>query len=103
MKTSTGRNELIDRLAEGTVKLADLKDEQLPPEMRKMSGEEREKYVAGKAKERQAIQAKIAELSKARLAYIEGEKKKQAAAAKPDRFDEKVGEILERQAEAKRK
>lgn len=103
-KVSTGRNELIDQLAEGTVKLADLKDEQLPPEMRKMSAAEREKFVAGKAKERKAIQDQIAELSKARLAYIEAEKKKRAAAgAKKDAFDEKVSEILGRQAEAKQK
>ena len=104
-KVTTGRNELIDQLAEGTVKLAELKDEQLPPEMRKMGVEEREKFVAGKAKERKAIQDQIAELSKARLAYIEAEKAKQAAEAggKKDAFDEKVSEIIGRQVEAKRK
>jgi hypothetical protein len=107
IRVSTARNELIDQLAEGTVKLAELKDEQLPPEMRKMSQEEREKHVAAKAAERKAIQAKIAELTTARQAYVEAEQKRRAnaavAAEKKDAFDEKVLEILTRQAEAKKR
>jgi len=98
-----GDVELIDQISSGAVKLADLKDEQLPPEMRKMSKGERETYVAAKQKERVAIQAKITELSKARMEYLDAEKKKQAAAGKKDSFDDKVAEILNKQAEAKRK
>jgi uncharacterized protein YegL len=99
-----GDVELIDQINSGAVKLADLKDEQLPPAMRKMTMPEREVYVAAKQKERAAIQAKIAELNKARMEYIDAEKKKQAAAAgKKDSFDDKVAEIINKQAEAKRK
>jgi Mg-chelatase subunit ChlD len=101
---STGRNELLDLLAGGSVKLEDVKDEQLSPEMRKMSKEERAAHVAAKQKERAEIQARIVELSKARLAYLEDEKKKRVAAgAKPDSFDDTVNATLHKQAEAKRR
>jgi Mg-chelatase subunit ChlD len=104
IRVGTGRNELLDELASGSVKLDDLKDEQLPPEMRKMTKEERAAFVAGKQKERAEIQARIAELSKARAAYLEEAKKRAVAAgAKADSFDEKVNETIRRQAEAKRR
>jgi Mg-chelatase subunit ChlD len=105
-KSVLGDVELIDLLNGGKVKLEELKDDQLPPEMRKMTPDERKAFVATKAKERAGIYAKIEELSKARAAYLEAEKKKALAAspaAKGDAFDEKVGEVLSRQAEAKRK
>jgi hypothetical protein len=103
VRVATGQSELIDQLASGSVKLSDLKDEQLSPEMRKMTKEEREAYVAAKQKERAAIQAKIAELSKARANYLDEERKRLAASGKADAFDEKVNEMLSKQAAAKRK
>ncbi|HSI32821.1 MAG TPA: VWA domain-containing protein [Tepidisphaeraceae bacterium] len=100
-----GEIELIDGIANGTLKLADMKDEQLPPDMRKMNAKEREAYVATKQKERAEIQARIAELSKERQAYVDAETKKKLAEAgkAADSFDQKVAETLVRQAEAKRK
>lgn len=98
-----GAIELLDALATGDVKLADLKDEQLPEELRKLNKEQREAYVANKKKERDAIQAKIVELTKAREQYIEGEKKRLAGSGKKDAFDDKVNTMIEKQAEAKKK
>jgi len=100
-----GEIELIDGIANGTLKLADLKDEQLSPEMRKMTSKEREAYVAAKQKERTEIQTKIAELAKAREAYIAEETKKRIAASaeKGDSFDDNVARTIARQAEAKKK
>jgi hypothetical protein len=104
VRVSTGDGELIDQISAGAVKLADLKDEQLPPDMRKMTLSQREAYVGERKKERDTIQAKITELNKARLDFLETEKKKEAAAGpKPDSFDGTVSTILERQAEAKKK
>jgi hypothetical protein len=104
VRVSTGDGELIDQINAGAVKLADLKDEQLPPDMRKMTKEEREAYVGKRQKEREAIQGKITELNKARQEYLEAEKKKQMAAGpKADTFDDTVSTILEKQAEAKKK
>ena len=100
-----GEIELLDGIANGSIKLVDLKDEQLPPDMRKMTREQREAYVAARQKERDELRAKIVELTKARSAYLEEEQKKRlaAGAAPKDAFDEKVSEIVGRQAEAKRK
>jgi len=100
-----GEIELIDGITNGTLKLADLKDEQLSPEMRKMTPKEREAYVTAKQKERADIQAKITELAKARDAYLAEETKKRAAASadKTDSFDDNVAKTIAKQAEAKRK
>ena len=48
------RWDLVDAIKKGTVKLEDIKEEDLPEEMRKMSMEEKKKYVEAKAAERGA-------------------------------------------------
>ncbi|MGE0431045.1 MAG: VWA domain-containing protein [Planctomycetota bacterium] len=72
-------NELIHDLADGKLKLADIKDEELPENMRKMTAEEREAFVKEKAAEREALQKQIDELSKKRAAFIAAEQAKQSA------------------------
>ncbi len=68
--------DVVDRAkAEGGV--GQMKDDELPTEMRAMSVKEREAYVDKKAKERAAIQTEINELSVKRQAYIT-EKQKEA-------------------------
>ncbi|RPJ06384.1 MAG: VWA domain-containing protein, partial [Spirochaetaceae bacterium] len=47
-----GGNELIDRVANGEVKLSDIKTEELPPAMQSMTQAERGKYVADRIAER---------------------------------------------------
>jgi hypothetical protein len=72
--------DLVDATKEGKVKPGELKDEELPEEMRKLSGSEREAFVARKAKQRAELQKKIAELSEERRRYIAEESKKQGKA-----------------------
>ncbi|MFZ5472137.1 MAG: VWA domain-containing protein [Myxococcota bacterium] len=79
--------------AEAEKKLAD--KESLPEPMQAMSLEERKAYVQKKSEERKAIQAKIDALGKQRAEYL----KKQVAAK--DSFDEKVVEVVRKQATAK--
>lgn len=68
--------DVVDRAkAEGGV--GQMKDDELPTEMRAMSAKEREAYVDKKARERAAIQTEINELSVKRQAYIT-EKQKEA-------------------------
>ncbi|HVK59521.1 MAG TPA: VWA domain-containing protein, partial [Candidatus Kapabacteria bacterium] len=57
--------DLVDAVKEKKVKLAELKKEELPKELEKLSVEEREAYVDKKAQERAVLQAKINELNKA--------------------------------------
>ena len=70
--------DLVDALAEETVELEDVKDEDLPEEMRDMSAEEREAYVAAKGKKRAGIQEQIKKLSDERKAFVVAEMKKLA-------------------------
>jgi hypothetical protein len=62
--------DLVDAFKENKVKLAELKKEELPPEMQKMTLAEREAYMEAKAKGRAEIQEKIQQLNEARNKYI---------------------------------
>lgn len=67
--------DVVDRAKqEGGV--ANMKDDELPAEMRGMSVKEREAFVARKAQERAAIQKEINELSTKRQSYIAEEQRK---------------------------
>jgi hypothetical protein len=94
-----GRAEMLDAVEAGAVKVADLEAEKLPDAMKKMSKEEREKYVADQLAKRKDLQTKLSELSKQRAAFIEEEKKK--GAGKKDSFDEQVGSMIREQAKRK--
>ncbi len=72
--------------------------EALPEPMQKMSGEEREEFVAKKAKDRAKIQAEIDKLSKERQTYLE---KEQAKAGKSDGLDAALKDAIRTQAEKK--
>ncbi|MBN2270593.1 MAG: VWA domain-containing protein [Sedimentisphaerales bacterium] len=77
------RNEywdLVDAYAEDNGKLIELKEEELPENMRKMSDKEKKEYVEAKAKERAEIQKKIQGLNEQRKKYVAAEMKKQEAA-----------------------
>lgn len=62
--------DLVDAEKEGTIKLDDIEEDQLPDEMKDMTVEERKAYVEGKAKERSEIQGKINKLNEDRRKYI---------------------------------
>jgi hypothetical protein len=91
-------DDLIDALREKRVKLEDLKDEQLPEELKKLSPEERKERLEKKAKEREELRAKIVEVSKKRDEYLAAELKKREA---KDSFDSSVLEALSEQAARK--
>ncbi|MFM9995682.1 MAG: vWA domain-containing protein [Phycisphaerales bacterium] len=92
--TLWGRQELIQDCAEGKVKLADLKDEELPEPMRAMNAAERESYVKEQSRARSECQAKIADVNGKRQAFI----KEKLAEAGGDSFDAKVMQALRVQA-----
>ena len=62
--------DLIDATNEGSVKIEELKDEDLPDEMKKMTMQERKAYVDKMEKEREKIQNKINQLNDERSKYI---------------------------------
>lgn len=92
--------DLVDALKENKVKLEDVKPEQLPENLRKLSKDELAKHVADKAAERKAIQEKIQDLSKARDVFVAEASKKQAA-GDDSGLDRAVIEATRKQAEKK--
>ncbi len=77
--------DLVDAIKEGEVaaeEIASFEPEALPEPMREMSADERRAYVDAKAGERTEIQQEIAELGRARDAYV-AEKRRELAAAAP--------------------
>lgn len=77
--TGLYRNEswdLIDGTAQNTIKLEDMKKEDLPEVMQTMTLEEQKAYVEKMAVERKTVQEQIIKLSVERAAFVEGELKK---------------------------
>lgn len=73
--------DLVDAVADETVKLEELPADQLPEAMKSLDGPARAKYVAEMAKKRESIQAKIRSLTDARDTYLAKERKRLAAEA----------------------
>ena len=70
--------ELVDEVANKQVKLADIKETELPDELKKLSAAEREKFINTRLEKRQAIQKEINELGVKRQAHLAEEMKKSA-------------------------
>ena len=68
--------DLVDALNQGKVKLADIKKEQLPESLRKMTTEELKAHVAKNTAERKRLQEKVKVLNKERQDFLAKERKK---------------------------
>jgi hypothetical protein len=96
-----GTQDLVERLIrEPKFDLKKIADKDLPPELRKMKPEEREKHLKKLAADRVAIQKQINDLAAKREAYIREEMKKKPVAAQRA-FDEAVRGALRDQAKTK--
>jgi len=62
--------DLVDAKKEGSLKIEELKDEELPGEMKNMSITERKAYIEKMAKNREDIQNKINKLNDERSKYV---------------------------------
>jgi hypothetical protein len=91
--------DLVDAEKEGKIKIEELEEELLPEEMKKMSKEERKKYIEAKKKERDALQKKINNLRKARDKFVT-EKRKQMAA--DNTLDAAIVNAVKEQAKKKK-
>jgi len=69
--------DLVDAVKGNRTDLKNVKDEDLPKDMRGMNSEQRADYVNAKAKERAELQAKVQQLNEQRNKYITGETAKQ--------------------------
>jgi len=92
--------DLVDACAQKQVKLEDVKDEDLPEALRKMTVEERRKHLEEMSKRREALKRQIQELEAKRQAHLAAEMKKSALSA-DQAFDYAVRAAVRAQAAAK--
>jgi len=90
--------DLLQGLENGTVKLDDVKPEELPEELRKLSPAERKQEIDKRQAQRRQIRAEIMRLSKDREEFI---KKERAKSGVRNSFDSVVAEALKAQLAAK--
>jgi Mg-chelatase subunit ChlD len=100
-KAVQGRGELVDALNDNTLKVEEIDEKQLPPELQKLDRSELQKRIAKARGERADLQKQIVEVSKKREAYIQSENRRLVAEGKGNAFDQKVTETLHAQAAKK--
>ena len=88
----TGAGDLVADVKAGRQKLASVKDDDLPDNMRGLSAEAREALIEKQMAERKALNEKIAALVKKRDAYVA--EKRKASPKLADSFDRVVEETL---------
>jgi hypothetical protein len=89
--------DLVDAVRENKVKLAEVKEEELPEAMQKMTPAERRGYVEEQAKERAKLQKQIRELYDKRTEYVKSELKKRGE-SKKDTLGEAMRKAVRDQA-----
>jgi len=90
--------DLLENVKKGTVKLEELKKEQLPPELQKLTVAEQKTYLENLDKERGALLATARDLDKKRSAFIAEKQKADLKNRPADSFDGQVLQLLQRQA-----
>ena len=87
--------DLLQSIENGSVKLEDVKADDLPDELQKMKPEERQKEVGRRLAERKKMRDEIVSLSKQRDEYIAAERRKTAGGQSG--FDSAVASALKEQ------
>jgi hypothetical protein len=94
--------DLLDRMKEDPkFDLSQIKDEDLPEELKKLKPDERLPYLKKKGEERADLQKKITELSAKRGKFLDEEKKKQPKTDGEKALDEALKGMIREQAKAK--
>jgi Mg-chelatase subunit ChlD len=96
-KAVQGRGDLLADLAEGTVKIESVKEDELPEEFKGKSAEERGKLIEERQSKRAVLNKQLDELVRKRSDFIEQEKSRLKKEGKGDSFDLKVEETIRKQ------
>lgn len=91
--------DLISAIETGSINRKDIKKEQLPEELKKMSKKEREKIIEKKLSERKKVKAEILKLQKERKKYIADKEKGNAST--PSTMGKAVINAIRKQASQK--
>lgn len=89
--------DLLDNLKNGKLRLEELKDDELPDELKKLTLEERKAYLKKLEERRAALSKEALELDKQRSDYIAQKQAEQKQTGK-DSFDGQVLDLLRNQA-----
>jgi hypothetical protein len=92
----TGAGDLVADVKAGRQKLAGLKDDDLPDNVRKLDAVERQQFIDNKMVERKALNERMAALVKQRDTYVL-EQAKKSPTRTADSFDRAVAETLRAQ------
>src|SRR5262249_25600106 len=98
INTMSYTGDFLQSLENGTVKLDEVKPEELPEELSRLSAAERKQEIEKRQSQRQQIRAEIMQLSKDREEFI---KKERAKSGARNSFDSVVAEALKAQLAAK--
>jgi len=90
--------DLLDGIKNGKVKLKELKEEELPDELRKLTPKEREAFLTKLEKSRAELLTRAADLDKKRGTFIAAKLAEDKNHRALDSFDSQVLQILARQA-----
>jgi hypothetical protein len=95
----TAANDLCDLIKNKHLKWEEIKKEDLPQELRKLTSEELKKHLDGVDKKRDELRKQALELDKQRGQFIAQKlKEEQRAGGKKDSFDDRLLEMLRKQA-----
>lgn len=96
-----GAWDLVDATKDGTVELSQVKEEDLPENMRKMTADERRQYVEKQSGARTKIQNRINELNEQRNTYVSAKRQELAAESGEKTLDQALVEAIRTQAAKK--
>ncbi|PHR60334.1 MAG: hypothetical protein COA47_08020 [Robiginitomaculum sp.] len=97
----TGAKELVEDYEDGTLDLDSLAEVDLPDELKGLSTAQKEAKVKTLVAERKELNQQLESLVKKRDAFMDVERKKQAATTGKDAFDTEVRATVERQMKMK--
>ncbi len=97
-KAIQGLGDLVADSAEGKVDVGRLKNDELPPELQKMTPAQRTAYITKQKERREVLNLRLTELSQKRATWLAQEQKRIAATTGGDAFDVRVAEIISAQA-----
>lgn len=93
--------DLVDALREGQVQWENIKIEELPEKLQRMSLEERKQYVSQQSDARTKLQQQINNLNGERTSFLNEKRKEQAAQTGEKRLDQAIVEAVRSQAATK--
>ena len=93
--------DLVGAVANGKVKLADVKKEHLPDDLKKLNLADQQKLVADKFAKRGKIQKQIQELDKLRKSFVAEEQKRLSEKSATETLDTAVISVIRKQANQK--